>query len=437
MWLLWKLAPDTAAYHIVLAVRLRGGYDRAALTGAVDDLVARHDLLRSRFVEVAGEPRREVGTVDPVRLEVRAAAGLTDDQLYARVGAVVREPFALDAAAPFRAVLLDRGPVDAVLVLVTHHIAGDATSQWLLARDLFRRYAGERLAPAGSYDAHVRAEAQLLASPEGAALHAYWQEVCAGTAAAELPTDRPRPVRARLRGSSLAVRFDPLVASQLRTAAVATRVTPFGYLVGVFQALVYRHTGRPDFLIGCPTTIRHRRELRDLVGYLANSTVLRASFDRSTTYRDAVTAAHRATLAGLPRARYPFELVGSPGAPPLFRLAFTLLGTDLVDPPLPMALPADRVGREIEYAGLRLALVDVPQMEGQFDLLVEVRYGRDGLTAVFKYDTDLFDPATVNRLAEQYRRMVELAVDDPDLPVSRFALVDRADLAQLLAMGAG
>lgn len=436
MWLLWKLAPHSAAYNVVLALRVRGRLDRDALGRAVVAVAARHDLLRSTFTEIDGVPHRVVGNPNLVQLDIRELGPITDEQLHDRAAAVAAEPFALGDRPPLRAVLLSLGPADAVLVLVAHHIASDATSQWLLARDLLRHYADQTdRAPVESYDTYVEDERLLLASSARVDLEAYWRGVCAGASAAELPTSRPRPVRRTLTGSSCAVRFSAQTAGRLRDAAAEAGVTPFAYLAGTFQALVHRHTGESDFLIGCPTTVRHRRGLREVVGYLANSIVLRATFDRSTTLREAILAANRATLQGMSRARYPFELLS--GSQPLFRLAFTLLATDRLDPPLPMVEPGAWEGREIEHAGLRLALVDLPQMEGQFDILVEVRQGRSELSAVFKFDTDVFDRPAVERIAEQFRRLVEIAVDNPDRPVSQISLIDAADLRQLLAMGVG
>ncbi|MEE6263986.1 condensation domain-containing protein [Plantactinospora sonchi] len=441
LWFLYRMAPESAAYNVVLAVRIRTAVDPARLDRALTAVAERHDVLRSTIVDQAGPPVRRIGPADRVRLAVRSTPA---EEFVAVARAVAAEPFRLEREVPLRAVLLRAEADDAVLVLVTHHIASDATSQWLLARDLFRAYesdAGLPPLPGGGFDAAVAAERALLDSDRRPVLERYWRDVCAGVPAAELPADHPRPATPAFRGASHTVWFPEALAERVRAAARGCGVTPFALLLGALQAVLHRYTGLPDFLIGCPVSVRFRRELRDVVGYLANSAVLRARFDREATFGSTARAAYREIARGMAHAGYPYPaltaLLGPTRSAPVFTVAVTLLAADRLDPPLPMVPPGEIEGAEIEYAGLRLALLDVPQMEGQFDVLIELRAsGTGGLSAVVKYDANLFEPATIERFAGAYTRFVGLAAADPDTPVLRAPLVDPAELRALLALGA-
>ncbi|MCW3820143.1 condensation domain-containing protein [Micromonospora sp. DR5-3] len=436
LWLLYRLAPESPAYNVVLAMRIRGPLDTERLARAVAGLADRHPVLTEGFHEVDGVPVRTPGRAGAPRLVVREVP-VAD--LFEAACAESVVPFRLDLEPPMRAVLLRRAADDAALVLVTHHLVSDATAQWLIARDLLEAYAGAPARPATSaFDEVVAAERRLLDSPRREVLERYWRGVVTGVPAAKLPADHLADGLAGLpKGSSTTVWFDPDLAVSVEAAARRAGVTPFAFLTGAFQAMLHRHTGESDFLIGCPVTTRLRGGLREVVGYLANSVVLRATFDRTTTLRATIKAAQRSVVTANAHADLPFstltELVAP--RPPLFTIAITMLVADRLEPPLPMVTPDAVEGREITYGGLRLALLDVPQMEGQFDLLVELRQSADGLSAVLKYDAGQFERSTIERVAAAFTRFVRLAVEDLDAVVADLSLVDASDLTLLLAMG--
>jgi len=445
LWLLYKLAPASAAYNDVGAGRLSPVPDVAALARSVRLVLRRHDLLRSVFVESGGVPGRLVHGTGLVDLDVRDVRGYSDQALHRTARELALTPFALETDGPVRVVLLRRD-TDAVLLVGDHHIATDATSQWLIWKDLldgYRSYAAGRepdlAPPGGTYDDYVAAERRLLGSPRRAELEAYWRGVCAGAGAAELPTDRPRPARQTFSGATYARRLDPQLVDRVTTAAARHAVTPFAYLLGVFQSLLYRYTAQDDFLLGCPTTTRRTRRTRDVVGYFVNTLVLRARFDRGTTFADAVRAAGEQVVRGTAHVSYPFPLLLSAlgrtaGAPPLFRIAVTMVTASRFDATLDRL--ADGESGVLD-SRLHMTPVDVPRLEGQYDLNVEITRALTSMTLVFRYNTDLFDETTIARVVDAYLRLLEVSVTDPATRVSRASLVDPAERARLLALGAG
>jgi hypothetical protein len=434
MWFIHRLAPGSAAYNVTLGMRVHSTLDAARLAQAVAAVEERQDALRTTYVEVDGQPWRVVqpaGDGGSPRLQVREVPGVTDDRLLELAHLSSTAPFALATGdRPFRVVLLRRAPSDAILVVAVHHIAADAPSLFLILRDLLDAYqaVGEGRSPALSplrqtYDDYVSREQRLLASPRAARMAGLWAAACAGSTAAQLPADRPPPDRSNYAGDTWKMRAAPGFAGRLRAASSATHVTPFAYLLGAFQATLRRYTGQDDFLIGTSVALRLNPGLRDVVGYMVNSLPLRARFTARTTLAETVAAASDQIRKGVAQAGYPYPLMDAAQAP-LFRITCTMLAVDQMAVPLPA-----------EHAGLLLSFVDIPQQEGQFDLSVELRYSSDSLTGVFRYDTDVFERATIEGLAERFTRFAELAISQSRSRVADLPLVDETELDRLLAFG--
>jgi hypothetical protein len=451
MWLLHRLEPGSSAYHVVLAVRLRGAVDVPGLRTAVTAVTTRHGELTATFTEVDGEPRKTAGGTPPELLDVRDVHWHDESGLRSLLREVGTATVDLTRDPVFRVVLLRRTADDAVLVLVAHHIVCDATSLWIVARDLFAAYEAVRSgadpaaalpAPGTTYDDVVAAEDRRLA--ERPDLAAHWLAVCAGADVARLgPAGTSDPAAtADPAGDVCQLGFDPATARALHTVARRLSVTPAALLTGVFQALVHRYTAQRDFLIACAGTTRTRRALRDVVGCLSNTLVLRSAFDPTTTFADAARSAGTALAAAMAHAEYPYAwLSGAARAAgvtePACRIGLTLLRTDLIEPPLPMVPDGALEGAEIVHRGLRMALLDVPQMEGQFDLALEARFGRTELSLALKYDQRVLDRPFVQRFGRALRAFVTAALQDPHRRVAASSLVDRDETDRLLALGRG
>ncbi|MCX4687149.1 condensation domain-containing protein [Kitasatospora purpeofusca] len=456
LWFLYRLAPDAAVYNTGCALTVRSAVDLPALRAAVEALAERHDMLRSVFQEVDGQAVRLVGERHPLGLEVRELPGADPEGLAAAARAALREPFRLERDGAFRFVLLRRGEADAVLLMAGHHIGTDATSNWLIVRDLLHGYhlltgGGDDPAangpttvpppPKGSYADHVAKERTVLDSPRGARMEQYWHRVCADAAPAELPTDRPRPASSSRTGATHHLDLADGRVEALRELARSSGVSLFSVLLGTFQSLLHRRTRQNGFLIGCPTTTRMSPVVREVVGNFVNTLLFRGDFDPGTTFRQAAEAADRQVKAGLGSAGHPFELLTRTVNRPrtgagssLCRITFNLVGTATPEPLLRLLLDADG-GRPAEFAGLTIAPFELPQAEGQLDLAVSVRQSASSLAVDFRYDVDLFDPATVERFAGHFLRAVDAALADPDAPVARLRLVDDTELAELMGFG--
>ncbi|MET8743829.1 condensation domain-containing protein [Streptomyces sp. NPDC004728] len=439
MWTAYRVAPESASYNIVMPLLLRGPVDPAAMAEAVTAVGDRQELLRSVFTEQDGTPVRTAAERALVRMEFRDLDGIDEEGLRRAAEETGARPFRLESGA-FRVVLLRRSDEEWALVTAAHHIVSDFTSRWLLVRDLLDAYAGisTGTAPAwrpipGSYADHAAEELRHIASEAGRRGADRWRESVAGAPAAELPLDRPRPVVRSLRGGTVVRALAPATAQGLDAAADDAGVTPFAYLLGVFQALTHRWTGQEEFVLGVPATSRMGKAQRDVIGCFLNTMPVRAEFDANSTFRGTAALAGERVMRGMVNVRYPCALAFPQAT--VFRTALFLVQMDRMDPPVPNVPPGRIIGPSVAYKGLDIALIDVPQQEGQLDLLLRIEQTPDGVTAVFSYDTDLLDRTTVERFADGYERMLAAAVADPGTRIADVELAGQDETAALLALG--
>jgi hypothetical protein len=441
-WFMHRLHPDSAADNVATAVRIHSPLDVPRLAAAVTVVARRHAMLRSTFAETEGMVGRRV--LDPGALTLEVCDAAAGERAFDRATAAARTPFRLVSGQPAaRFVLFRTAPDDAVLLLLAHHIVTDGVAQWLVLSEVFQAYADPdvELPAAGDYDTFVDAERRLLRSPSAGA---FWRARFADSIPAELPTDHARPPRRRRAGSTYRLAFPDGTAAGVRRAAAETGVTPFGFLLGVFAATLHRHSGQRDLTLGCAGTARRGPRDWRTAGYLVSPFPVRARFGPGITFAEAARAADTGVADGLRHGRYPLPLlIGDLDLPhrldrtPLFQITVTMLEANRALP-LSMLLPgAEDEGPEREYAGLRLSVLDIPQMEGGFDLSVELR-SRDGtLAAVLRYDSDLYEPATIERLARHYARLVDVAVANPGARPATADLLDDEERRRLLALSTG
>ncbi|GAA3804166.1 hypothetical protein GCM10022403_042630 [Streptomyces coacervatus] len=441
-WFLHALAPGSGAYNTGVAVRVRSAVDIRALRQAVTAIGPRHGMLRSRYAEADGRPVRVESDTGPVRLTERACTGAGEEELRAAVRAELGVPFSLRDEVPFRFVLLTRSPEDAVLLVAGHHISTDAVSNTLLLRDLLQAYQGiggpadaPSLAPTADYGDHVDKEQRLLDSARGKAMEGYWSGVSHGSTPAGLPTDHPRPATQSFTGDTLRMTVPPELADAVRTFALRAGVTSYAVLLGAFQSVLYRHTRQGDFVLGVPATTRLSSRMRDVVGNFMNTVVLRARFGAGTTFNDAVHDTDEQLKLSMDAVRYPFSLLArvsgtsrAAGRSPLYQITFNMLATARFDALLRPVLDTTHPELVTRHAGLSLSPYHLPQQEGQVDLAVDVLQGEDRLAVDFRYDSRLYERATVERLAEHFLRALDVATRTPDLRVAAARLWAPADV---------
>ncbi|GEJ57769.1 non-ribosomal peptide synthetase [Anaeromyxobacter diazotrophicus] len=427
LWFLEELAPGTPRHNIPAAVRLAGSLAPAALARALAALVRRHEVLRTRLAPSGGLPVPVVDEDAEAPLPVEDLSCLEEPareaRLRERLAELAREPLDLAAGPVLRARLLRLSPEEHVLSLVVHHAATDGWSMGVAVRELGALYqaavAGRpaELAPLPlQYADYARWQRAWL---QGDALEeqlGYWRERLRGAPPLlALPTDRPRPPVATDRGGHVRFLLPEALLRPLWRVGRAEGATPFMTLLAAFQVLLGRLAGQEDVSVGTPIANRTRAELEGLVGFFANTLVLRGDLGGDPTFRDLVARTRAAALGAYAHQDVPFEMVVEALQPrralshsPLFQVMFVLDDT----PREPLRLP-----------GLTLAPLEAETGSAAFDLTLALAAAEGGLDATLEYNADLFDAATAERIAAQLRTLLAGIAADPDRRISALPLL--------------
>ncbi|MFD7914873.1 amino acid adenylation domain-containing protein [Streptomyces sp. NPDC059752] len=436
-WFLHQLEPGATDYLVPMAFRLRGPLAERELREAIGLLAERHEILRTRYVLVDGEPRQLIDPPGPVDFRVdvpdREAAPGIEEQVARCLERAAAEPLDLAARAPVRIHLTRFADDDHVLVVVLHHIACDAATRTLLLAELSELYAARtecrpsRL-PAdpvqfADYAAWLTAHQQTAAARED---FEWWCEHLAGMAPLDLPTDRPRGAVRDGAGDTEQFVVPPAVAGRVRALADEYGASLFMTALTAFQALLARHTGGHDIAVGTAVSARTGSQLATMAGYAFNTLVMRARWEGDPSFGQLLAVNRDTVLASLGRPGVPFDRLAEALEPerdlsttPVYQVMFDL---------------AERRGDDaLVLPGLSVRAVPVPQRVSRFDLTVHLEERRDGgIDGTLEYATALFDPATARRLTRHFVRLLDAASLSPAEPVSGLDIFDPEERTLLL-----
>jgi len=443
LWFLNRLEGPSATYNISGALRLRGQLDRQALARGFDDVLARHEALRTVFPEVDGEPVQRVLDARQASVEL-AVIECTDGELTETLVREAKHVFDLASnRPPIRATLFGVGPDEHVLLVVVHHIAADGWSMAPMMRDLATAYVARcQGRPPGwaplpvQYADYTLWQQELLgdaADPNSrlAEQLTYWGKQLADLPEClELPADRPRPPVSSYRGESVPMPIEPQLHSRIAELAKANGATVFMVLHAALAAVLTRLGAGTDIAIGSPIAGRTDEALDDLVGFFVNTLVLRTDTAGDPTFRELLARVRETDLAAFANQDTPFEQVVEHLNPPRSLAWNPLFQVMLVFQNTPQAsgqLPGLSVA--VEPVGVATAKVDLT-------LTVSEATGADGrpagLDCEIAYAVDLFERPTVEHLAARLAQVLAAVVADPRLRLSRLPVLSEAERQRVL-----
>ncbi|QBD78790.1 amino acid adenylation domain-containing protein [Ktedonosporobacter rubrisoli] len=444
LWFLYRLAPESAAYNLLYAARVRSTLDVAALGRAVQALIHRYPILTATYGMQENEPIQRFHPEQAVNVELIEAAGWSEEYLRQQLEEEGNRPFNLEQGPILRVKLFARSHQDYILALTVHHIAVDFWSLDILVEELYALYAADSLglpsplaAPGPQYSEYVRKQNEMLAGPEGQRLRAYWLEELAGDLpVTHLPTDRPRPPVQSYRGASHSFTLSEELSRRLRTLANGEQVTLFMLLLAAFQTLLFRYSHQEDLITGTPALGRNRSELEKVVGYLANPVALRANFAGNPSFKDLLAQVRRIVLGALEHQDYPFPLLveqlqpkRDPSYSPIFQTLFIWDKMRIASEPVQSAQNGHN-GKNGQH--LSLEPFAYGQQGAPFDLTLTIFEHEHFLAADFRYNTDLFEASTLARMAEHFQTLLNGIVEQPTQRVQDLPLLSEAEREQIL-----
>uniref|UniRef100_UPI003CC7CCD9 amino acid adenylation domain-containing protein n=1 Tax=Nocardia farcinica TaxID=37329 RepID=UPI003CC7CCD9 len=453
-WFLNQFDPSASAVdNVPFAVRLTGALDVSALERAVADIFARHEVLRTVYPTVDGEPVQVVLPAGQATPSLRPVE-ITESELIATVIDFVLTTFDVTAEVPLKVALFriadsaapaqhPTAPEQHVIAFVAHHVSADGASMGPLARDLMTAYmaraAGEapQWAPLPvQYADYALWQREVLGTeddPESVAAQqvAYWKSALAGLPdQLELPADRPRPPVQSFRGSAVRFEIDPALHARLHEVARANNASLFMVVHAALAVLLARLSGTDDIAVGTPIAGRGERELDDMIGMFVNTLVFRTQVRPGDAFTDLLAEVRERDLQAFAHADVPFERlvevlnpVRSTARNPLFQMGLSF---------------QNLAETAFELPGLSVSAVDFGAQLAKTDLHVTVfdRYAEDGtpaeIVAEFGYATDLFDESTVRGFVDRFLRVLDTVVADQSVPVGDIDLLGADEAEQIL-----
>ena len=436
LWFLDQYEPENILYNIPAAIRLHGALDVTALERSLNEILKRHEALRTTFAVVDDGPVQVVHEARDFSLTVVELRGFSLEKREATARALAneeaRKPFNLAEGLLLRIKLLKLAEDDHMLLITIHHIISDGWSIKVLIREvgeLYQSYANgcEATLPDLSmqYADFAVWQRSWLQGERFEEQLSYWRtQLADAPPLLELPTDKLRPTFKRFHGADVPVSLSKELSEDIRQLSRRQGATLFMTLLAAFSALLYRYSGQHDILIGTPIANRNRAETESLIGFFINTLILRTRFAEQMTFRELLGQVRETALEAYAHQDLPFEKLVEELQPertlshsPIFQVMFHL---------------QNAATEKLTLSGLSISQVEVETQTAKFDVTLSMAESKEGLAGRWNYNTDLFDAATVRRMAGHFERLLETAVSNPDEQISRLPLLTEAEKDRVL-----
>ncbi|NCS32797.1 MAG: amino acid adenylation domain-containing protein [Microcystis aeruginosa G11-01] len=435
LWFLDQLQPNSALYNIPMVLHFRGNLNQKALEQSLQEICDRHEVLRTNFVTIDGQPTQVIQTtregISVVNLEdltVHEQAEKTQ-QLKQKQAT---QPFDLAKESLIRITLGVLSETEHLLLVCMHHIISDGWSIEVFIHELTSLYNAyvqnqpANLAPLPiQYADFAVWQKQWLQGDVLQTQLNYWQnQLTAAPPLLSLPTDHPRPAVQSFVGTQQEFSLSPKLSQALNELSRQQGVTLFMTLLAAFDALLYRYTGSSDILVGTPIANRNRGEIEGLIGFFVNTLVMRTDLSDNPSFSQLLTRVREVTMDAYAHQDLPFEMLVEALQPerdlshtPLFQVAFVLQNTPK---------------SEIAMTGLTVTDLPPENTTAKFDLTLAMVNTDDGLKGVWEYNTDLFESSTIERLSGHFLNLLGGIVANPQARISQLPLLTESETNQLL-----
>jgi amino acid adenylation domain-containing protein len=436
LWFIDQLDPGNCVYNFPVAVRLKGSLNLAALKQSLNEIVRRHEALRTTFTTVDGQPSQVIAPRLIISLPVVNLRELAEVERENEVQRLVieeaRRSFDLAQGPLLRASILELSEDEQVGLLTMHHIVSDGWSTGILIREmaiLYEAFCSGNSSPLPElpiqYADFAYWQREWL---QGTVLQTqidYWKQRLSGSPPLlELPTDHPRPAVQTFRGGHQSLLLPKALGSALSTLSRQEGATLFMTLLAAFKVLLRCYTSQDDLVVGTPVANRNRLEIEGLIGFFVNALVLRTDLSGNPTFRELVRRVREICLGAYAHQDLPFErlveelhLERDLSRNPLFQVMFVLQNASV---------------QTVDLAGLTLNPVVADGGTTHFDLTLHIVDTEQGLIATGAYNTDLFDPTTMTRMLGHFQTLLEAIVKNPDHQLSELSLLTDAERQQVL-----
>ncbi|MEG4277142.1 amino acid adenylation domain-containing protein [Microcoleus sp. MON1_C1] len=436
LWFFEQLTPGNFTYHILAGVRLTGTLDARALDRSLNELVKRHEVLRTAFKTINEQPVQAIASnleLKILEIDLRSLPETERDREVERlIAAEAKLPFDLSQAPLLRAKLLHLSDSNWVLLLSTHHIISDAWSMGIFIQELatfYQAFSTGQPSPlpelSVQYADFASWQRQWLQGEVLETQLAYWKKQLGGNLPVlNLPTDRPRSAVQTFRGAVHKFTIPKAIAEEITLLSQREKATLFMTLLAAFKTLLYRYTGQEDLLVGSPIANRNRREIEEVIGLFANTLVFRTNLSSNPTFKELLGRVREVALGAYNHQDLPFEKLveiihheRDLSHNPLFQVLFSLRN---------VRTP------QIKLPGVTLSNLEIERKTARFDLALDLEEGLEGINATLEYSQDLFDASTARRIAGHFLTLLESIAANPEQRLSSLPILTKPEQQQLL-----
>ncbi len=439
LWFIEKTGLSGNAYNMPLTLHLVGKLDEIALNKSLNQIITRHESLRTTFSEINGTPVQVIRP--PFKLDVRSQdlSDLTSSQQTAQLKQLFQQEneqlFNLEVDPPVRAQLVKLGAKEHILQVTLHHIASDGWSLTVFLNELSVHYTTaveEKVSPLPElpiqYVDFAVWQRHWLESQIIEIQLAYWKQKLQGIPQLQLPTDHPRPAVETFKGAGVAINIPAALTSKIKQVTQKQGLTLFMILLAGLKILLSRYSGQERIAVGSPIANRNHREIQGLIGFFVNSLVMYTDLGGEPSFTEILNRVQKTALEAYANQDLPFEKLVEDLQPerslshnPLFQVAFAVQQSEAMNPSF--SLPNLEMGR---YEGIE------PEMNVRLDLEVHLWEEGEEIKGLCAYNRDLFEEQTIRRMLSHYENLLSAALETPDLPISQLPLMTEAELNQIL-----
>ncbi|PIG93644.1 non-ribosomal peptide synthetase [Gloeocapsopsis sp. IPPAS B-1203] len=433
LWFLDQFNPQSPFYSLPRTVRLTGNLNVDAFHASINEIVRRHEALRTNFISVDGEPVQQIAASMHVPLPIidlrEFPESIREEKAKQLALTEAQKGFDLSAEPLLRVTLLRMAEDEQILLFAMHHIISDGWSIGILINELttlYQAFSAGKPSPLPElsiqYADFATWQHRWLQSEIEPQLN-YWQQQLADITPLQLPTDLPRPAIQSFQGATTTVSLSPSLTSALQALSRRQGVTLFMTLLAAFQTLLYRYSGQSDIAVGSPIANRNRVEIEPLIGFFANTLVLRSNIVGTLSFTDLLQQVRQMSLAAYTHQDLPFEYLVAQLQPdrsldrnPLFQVMFALQNAAV----------------ELKLPDLSLSVLECDRTSAIFDLSLSLQESSSGLLGSLEYNTDLFHAETIARMVEHFEILLESIVANPQQAIKSLPLLSQAEQHQLL-----
>ncbi|MBD2533802.1 amino acid adenylation domain-containing protein [Nostoc flagelliforme FACHB-838] len=435
LWFLDQLESGNTAYNLSQTIRLVGKLNVIAFQQSLNEIVRRHEVLRTTFITIDGQPQQAIASFLHLHLPIVDLGGLPEkaqeQQVQHLATAETMQPFLLAQGPLLRVTLLKLGVEEHVVLVTMHHIISDGWSIGVLIQELATIYTAfdrGKISPLPELpiqyvDFTLWQQEWLQKKVLADQLH-YWQKQLTDAPVLQLPTDRPRSALRSSRGATQSLVLAQSLSEALKVFSLRSEVTLFMTLLAAFQTLLYRYTSQEDICVGSPIANRNRSETEQLIGFFVNTLVLRTNLGGNPQFPELLQRVREVTLGAYAHQDLPFEQLVEVLQPqrdlsyqPLFQVMFVLQNSPESD---------------LELPGLSINTLEIEGDTALFDLTLSIEDSEQGLVGALEYNTDLFDASTITRMLSHFQTLLEAIALNPQQKVSDLPLLSTPERHQLL-----